>query len=71
MNDHLSYRILDVSTLKECARRWATADILNGVPKKKGLHQAREDILESIAEARYYKELIFRKKLVTDKSESA
>jgi len=33
---------------------------LNMVPKKKGLHQAREDILESIEEARFYRDMIFR-----------
>jgi oligoribonuclease len=66
VNDHFGHRILDVSTLKECARRWATVDILDGVPKKKRLHQAREDILESIAEARYYKEAIFQKKPILE-----
>jgi oligoribonuclease (3'-5' exoribonuclease) len=59
--DHLHHRILDVSTIKEAAKRWSSLDILLGVPRKKGLHQAREDILESIEEARYYKETIFQR----------
>ena len=59
--DHLSYRILDVSTLKEAAKRWSSLDVLIGVPKKKLLHAAKDDILESIAEAKYYKEAIFQR----------
>lgn len=58
---HLHYRILDVSSVKEAARRWAPVELLQQVPEKKGLHQAREDILESIEEARFYRECIFRK----------
>ncbi|TPX17487.1 uncharacterized protein E0L32_003130 [Thyridium curvatum] len=57
--DHLHYRILDVSSLKEAARRWAPAEVVLRAPAKMGRHRAREDILESIAEARYYKEAIF------------
>lgn len=60
--DHLHYRILDVSSIKEAARRWASADILKQTPAKKGLHEAREDILESIREAQYYREVFFTKK---------
>jgi oligoribonuclease len=56
---HLHYRILDVSSLKEAAMRWAGDDALQGVPRKKGLHQAREDVLESIEEARYYRRAFF------------
>ncbi|XXG98596.1 hypothetical protein Hte_004921 [Hypoxylon texense] len=57
--DYLQHRILDVSSLKEAARRWCPREIHRGAPTKQGLHQAKEDILESIAEARYYKEMIF------------
>lgn len=57
---YLGYRILDVSSIKEAARRWAPAETLTRVPKKQGLHQAREDVLESIAEARYYRDTFFR-----------
>lgn len=58
--DHLHHRILDVSTIKEAAIRWSSPDVLVRAPKKKGLHQAKEDILESIEEAKYYKEAIFQ-----------
>ncbi|KAI9737104.1 MAG: hypothetical protein M1834_000694 [Cirrosporium novae-zelandiae] len=52
---HLHYRIFDVSSLKEAVRRWAPDTVLGLVPKKQNLHTAREDILESIEEARFYK----------------
>jgi oligoribonuclease (3'-5' exoribonuclease) len=58
---HLHHRILDVSTLKEAARRWCPKKIIHSAPQKKGLHQAKDDILESIEEARYYKETIFKR----------
>ena len=61
VTDHLHYRILDVSTLKEAAKRWSPLEVLVGLPKKKLLHTARDDILESIAEAKYYKEAIFQR----------
>ncbi|KAI0899519.1 ribonuclease H-like protein [Annulohypoxylon nitens] len=57
--DYLHHRILDVSALKEAARRWCPKAVIRGAPMKQGLHQAKEDILESIAEARYYKDAIF------------
>ena len=48
------YRNLDVSTLKELARRWAP-EVMEGF-KKKGTHQALDDIIESIEELKYYRE---------------
>ncbi|KAI4179738.1 MAG: hypothetical protein L6R41_007667 [Letrouitia leprolyta] len=57
---HLHYRIFDVSTIQEAARRWAPIDVLDKAPLKQGLHQAREDILESIAEARFYRDVFFK-----------
>ncbi|EHL01467.1 putative Oligoribonuclease, mitochondrial [Glarea lozoyensis 74030] len=62
VNDYLSHRILDVSTIKEAARRWCDKEVVRGRPEKKLLHKAKDDILESIEEARYYKEAIFQKK---------
>ncbi|CZR61992.1 probable oligoribonuclease [Phialocephala subalpina] len=61
VNDHFYHRILDVSTIKEAAKRWSSQEVLNEVPKKKTLHTAREDILESIEEAKYYKAAIFQR----------
>ena len=61
VTDYLSYRIMDVSSLKEAVKRWSPDEVLFNVPPKKGLHQAREDILESIEEARYYRDRCFTK----------
>jgi len=57
--EYLHYRILDVSSIKEAARRWGSEELLAEVPPKKEVHLARDDILESIAEMRYYKEKLF------------
>jgi oligoribonuclease len=51
---HFHYRNLDVSTLKELARRWAPA-VLAGV-RKSTSHRALDDIRESIDELRHYRE---------------
>jgi len=59
--DHLNYRIMDVSSIKEAARRWAPKETLKKIPRKQMLHEARADILESIEEARYYRETFFMK----------
>jgi len=58
---YLHHRILDVSAIKEAARRWSPIEVIKNSPRKKGLHDARADILESIEEARYYKTAIFQK----------
>jgi len=52
------YRNIDVSTVKELARRWRP-DVLAGV-RKQGTHQALDDIRESIAELQHYREAFFR-----------
>ncbi|CAQ86176.1 MULTISPECIES: oligoribonuclease [Photorhabdus] len=51
---YFHYRYLDVSTLKELARRWKP-EILAGF-KKQNTHQALDDIRESVAELTYYRE---------------
>lgn len=50
---YLHYRIVDVSTLKELAKRWRP-DVLAGVAKE-GRHEALADIQESIEELRHYR----------------
>jgi oligoribonuclease len=55
---YFHYRNLDVSTLKELAGRWAP-HIKDGF-RKKNSHRAMDDILESIAELRYYRQHMFR-----------
>lgn len=54
---HLHYRIIDVSTVKELALRWYPD--LERFPKGEA-HRARDDIRESLAELRYYRERAFR-----------
>lgn len=56
---HLHHRILDVSAIKEAARRWAPEEVLKASPQKAGKHEAKADILESIEEARYYRRVFF------------
>jgi len=51
---HLHYRIIDVSSIKELARRWYPRVYFNA-PTKRGGHRALADILESIDELRYYR----------------
>lgn len=55
---YFHYRNLDVSTLKELARRWAP-EVYAGV-KKAGRHLALDDIRDSIEELRYYREHLLK-----------
>ena len=57
---HLHHRILDVSAIKEAARRWAPIETLKKSPQKAGKHDAKIDILESIEEARFYRSAFFK-----------
>ena len=54
LNDYFHYRNLDVSTLKELARRWKPS-ALEGFDKK-GSHLAMDDIKDSIAELKHYRQ---------------
>jgi oligoribonuclease len=58
LEQYLHYRIVDVSSIKELARRWYPRVYFNA-PKKTGNHRALGDIRDSIAELRYYREAIF------------
>jgi oligoribonuclease len=58
LESHMHYRIVDVSSVKELARRWYPRAYFNS-PEKNGNHRALADIRESIAEMRYYREAIF------------
>ena len=55
----LHYRSVDVSTIKELVRRWYP-DVFAAAPAKTGGHRAMDDIRESVAELRYYRERVFR-----------
>ncbi|MCK5356077.1 MAG: oligoribonuclease [Methyloprofundus sp.] len=54
LEEYFHYRNLDVSTLKELARRWAP-EILDSFHKAES-HQALEDVFESIGELKHYRE---------------
>jgi len=54
----LHYRIVDVSSIKELARRWYPRAYF-GAPTKRGNHRALADIQESIEELRYYRDTVF------------
>ncbi|WP_395296115.1 oligoribonuclease [Kitasatospora hibisci] len=58
LEGHLHYRIVDVSSIKELARRWYPRAYYNS-PQKGGNHRALADIRESIDELRYYREAVF------------
>jgi len=57
LESHLHYRMVDVSTVKELARRWRP-DLIAGFTKRNE-HLALSDVRESIAELRYYRERFF------------
>jgi oligoribonuclease len=58
LEQHLHYRIIDVSSIKELARRWYPR-VYFASPEKKGGHRALADIRESIEELKYYREALF------------
>ena len=58
IEEHLHYRSVDVSTIKELARRWAP-ELVRSAPTKAGSHRALDDIRESIAELQHYKAHLF------------
>jgi oligoribonuclease len=58
LEGHLHYRIVDVSSIKELARRWYPR-IYFASPSKSGGHRALADIRESIEELKYYREVLF------------
>ena len=57
-DNYLHYRIVDVSTLKELAKRWRP-DVLAGVSKE-GRHEALADVQESIEELKHYRRTFLR-----------
>jgi oligoribonuclease len=56
--EHLHYRVIDVSTIKELSRRWFARAYFQS-PAKMGGHRALGDIKDSIDELRYYREAVF------------
>ncbi|GAM78228.1 3'-to-5' oligoribonuclease [Vibrio ishigakensis] len=58
LEQYFHYRYVDVSTLKELTRRWKP-EVLDGFSKQ-GVHLALDDIRESIAELKYYRQTIMK-----------
>ena len=58
VEQHLHYRSIDVSTIKELSRHWFPR-VYYQSPEKHGGHRASADILESIRELRYYRRAVF------------
>jgi oligoribonuclease len=58
LDSHLHYRVVDVSSIKELVRRWYPKVYFQS-PEKTGNHRALGDILDSIAELRYYRSTVF------------
>ena len=58
VDSHLHYRSVDVSSIKELARRWFPR-VYFQAPTKNGGHRAHADILESIRELDYYRKIVF------------
>jgi oligoribonuclease len=58
LDEFLHYRMVDVSSIKELARRWYPRAYFAS-PEKHGGHRALADIRESIRELRYYRETVF------------
>ena len=58
LDEFLHYRMVDVSSIQELARRWYPRAYFASPPKHGG-HRALADILESIRELRYYREAVF------------
>ena len=58
LDAHLHYRMIDVSSIKELAKRWYPR-VYHAQPPKGLAHRALADILESIEELRYYRQTLF------------
>ncbi len=58
IDEFLHYRSVDVSSVKELTRRWYP-ETYKKLPRKGGGHRALDDIRESIAELRFYRDAVF------------
>ena len=58
LENRMHYRCVDVTSIKELAYRWFP-NILRRAPRKEEQHRAMDDVLESIAELKFYRENVF------------
>ena len=61
VEEYLHYRCVDVSTIKELARRWYP-EAFAAAPRKAGAHRALDDIKESVEELKYWRNTVFKEK---------
>jgi oligoribonuclease len=61
IEEYLHYRSIDVSSIKELAKRWYPKECA-AAPSKAGSHRALGDIQESVAELQYYRDAVFKPK---------
>ena len=59
IEEYLHYRSIDVSSIKELAKRWFPKEC-EAAPAKAGSHRALGDIQESVAELKYYRDTLFK-----------
>ena len=59
VEEYLHYRSIDVSSIKELAKRWFPKEC-TAAPQKNSAHRALGDIRESLAELRYYRDAVFK-----------
>lgn len=59
VDQHLHYRVIDVSSIKELVRRWWPKTYFQA-PAKTGNHRALGDVMDSINELRYYRSTVFQ-----------
>ena len=70
IEEYLHYRSVDVSTIKELARRWYPED-LKEYTKSASAHRAMDDIKESLEEMRYWRKRVFRAQTAPAESAAA
>ncbi|CAB4814838.1 unannotated protein [freshwater metagenome] len=66
IENHLHYRSVDVSTIKELVKRWYPGLEITR-PTKAGAHRALDDVQESIRELKFYRESVFTEMTITQK----
>ncbi|MBJ7398354.1 MAG: oligoribonuclease [Actinobacteria bacterium] len=66
IENHLHYRSVDVSTIKELVKRWYPG-LEIARPTKSGAHRALDDVRESIRELKFYRENVFKENTPTPK----
>ncbi|AZA11977.1 oligoribonuclease [Corynebacterium gerontici] len=70
LDDALHYRMIDVSSIKELAKRWAPR-VYYRQPEKGMAHRALADIVESVRELDYYRRSLFRADTTSEEAEQA